>query len=329
MADTSVATGDAETAEQWARDLIMEAMKEAYWPRFMGKGPNNIIQVKTELEKSPGDKITFSLGMKLAGAGGSGDSMLEGNEEALQHYSDQVIIDQQRNAVRLEGKMTELRPAFDLRDHAKEALKIWLAEKIDQDIFDDLDGSPTRVLYQSTATSTATITSTMYFNLDIVSKSRTLSLKLAPKIMPLKISGREHHVLVMAPDCEFDLVNSDTEWRTSVRDAQTRGDQNPVFTGMLGLTMGTILHVHENISVTTNWGSGANVNGANNLFVGRQAGCFAWGKRPFWREKEFDYGNKTGFAVGAIYGHTKAVFNSEDHALIAVRTSRTNVAEQS
>ena len=74
----------------------------------------------------------------------------------------------------------------------------------------------------------------------------------------------------------------------------------------------------------TTWGAAADQSGATNMFLGRQAGLFAWGKRPEWWEKEFDYGSRQGFAIGAIYDMTKAVFDSVDHAVIEARTYRTS-----
>ena len=54
------------------------------------------------------------------------------------------------------------------------------------------------------------------------------------------------------------------------------------------------------------------------------AGAVAYSKERFWDEESFDYRNKTGFAVGTIFAVTKAVFNSADNALVALRTFRSN-----
>ena len=114
-------------------------------------------------------------------------------------------------------------------------------------------------------------------------------------------------------------------WIQAQREAQVRGDTNPLFEGSVGIWDGVIVHVHEDIAVAADWGFGSNLNGAFGIFVGRQAGAFAWGERPRWVEKDFDYANKVGFAIGAIWGVTKAVFNATDHAMFSIRTNRTSV----
>ncbi len=60
--------------------------------------------------------------MQLSGAGVAGDGTLEGNEEALTTYSDNIFIDQLRHAVRSAGKMTEQRVPFSIREEARAGL---------------------------------------------------------------------------------------------------------------------------------------------------------------------------------------------------------------
>jgi hypothetical protein len=50
--------------------------------------------------------------MQLTGAGTIGDGTLEGNEESLTTYSDAVVINQLRHAVRSAGRMSQQRVPF-------------------------------------------------------------------------------------------------------------------------------------------------------------------------------------------------------------------------
>jgi len=327
MADWNVATGNALAAQIWAKELILETPDMIMWSKFMGEGPNNFIVTKRELLKEQGDTITFGLARKLTGAGVQDDSALEGNEEVPDTYSDTVVLAQWRNAVRLQGAMSEQRSSYSQRDTAKELLKMWMAEKIDGDITVDMTTSPTRVLYQGTATGTDELTASDLFDLNLINKAKSLSRTLAPKIVPVQRGNRKLHLAVFHPDCEYDMQVESAVWAEAQLQAQSRGDDNPMWTDALGFWRNTILTSFENIPTASTWGAGSNLNGSENIFVGRQAGCFAWGKEPFWVEKEFDFGNKVGYAVGAIYDHTKVVFESEDHAVLALRSIRTNVAE--
>lgn len=82
----------------WSKRLNVEVLKSTWLTRFMGSSQSSIIQVKDELGKSAGDKVTFGLRMQMTGDGIQGDSTLEGNEEALVTYTDALYIDQLRHA---------------------------------------------------------------------------------------------------------------------------------------------------------------------------------------------------------------------------------------
>ena len=123
MATTSYATGNALAVKLFAKKLFQEALKQTYFSRFMGEGTNNIIQLKPETSKGAGDQVTFGLRMQLSGAGIQADGTLEGSEEALITYSDALIINQLRHAVRSAGQMSEQRVTFDVRDECRVGLQ--------------------------------------------------------------------------------------------------------------------------------------------------------------------------------------------------------------
>ncbi len=324
--DTEFLTGATETVKRWASDLWLELPEQVFWNQYMGKDANSIIQTKQDLEGQPGDKITFTLARQLSGAAVTGDSTLEGNEEAISFYSDDVTIDQYRNAVRLKGKLSERRTAFSQRQTAKTLLKDWLADLIDDSIFTALSTSPTatRAVYGGDATSTATIEATDYLTLALITKAKTKARKATPQIFPVKIDGGDYFLLVVSPDVIHDLKTADPAWAQAQREAQARGNSNPLFSGAEGIWDGVVIRSSVRVSVATNWGAGTNLNGAENLFLGRQAGAFAWGAKPSWTEKSFDYANKVGYSIAAIFGVTKAVFNSVDHGMLTVRTARSS-----
>ena len=330
MPDTEFLVGAVETVKRWAGKLIIELPREIYFGKFMKEDMNSIIEVKRDLEGKPGDVITFTLLRKLAGAGVTGDSTLEGSEEALSFYSDTVTLDQVRNAVRLTGRLSERRTAFDQRVAAKNVLKTWLAENIDDDVFTQLDVSPaaSRTIYGGNATSTATIGSDDTIDLQDIDRLVGIASKATPKLWPVRINNDNHYVLLLHTDVLYDLRQTTAQggWQLFQQQAGPRDyDKNPIFAGGAGMYNGVIIHAHEKIPTTTGWGSDALQPGASNYFLARQAGVFAWGSKPEWWEKEFDYGNKVGFAIGAIWDFTKAVYNAVDHGFIAVRTYRTNL----
>ena len=93
----------------WAKSTFSAGMQKSFFNKFTGNSPENIIQIKTELQKDAGDTIHIPLLMPLTGAGISGDNTLEGNEEQLIYRDFSVTIDQIRNGVRIKGRMEEKR----------------------------------------------------------------------------------------------------------------------------------------------------------------------------------------------------------------------------
>ena len=95
--------------EIWARDLFADVIDNLFFTQsgMMGKDDNNVIQIRPELSNKKGDTVTFGLTAKLSGDGIAGDSELEGNEEKISAFSEQVIIDQIRQATRNKGKLDE------------------------------------------------------------------------------------------------------------------------------------------------------------------------------------------------------------------------------
>ncbi len=87
--DTEFLTGDAATVQKWSARLWVELPRVIYWNRFMRENDMNaIIEVRSDLEKGPGDKLTFTLLRKLTGAGVTGDTTMEGSEEAFTTYNE-------------------------------------------------------------------------------------------------------------------------------------------------------------------------------------------------------------------------------------------------
>ena len=69
--------------------------------------------------------------MLLTGDGIEGDGTLEGNKEALTTYTDDVVINQLRHAVRSGGKMSEQRIPFSVREEARLGLQDWWRDRFD------------------------------------------------------------------------------------------------------------------------------------------------------------------------------------------------------
>jgi N4-gp56 family major capsid protein len=354
---------------------------------MMGTEDNNIVQLKDDLMKSKGDTIRYGLTAKLSGAGVTGDGELEGNEEQISSYSDTISINKKRFAVRLDGKLEEQRAAYDLRMDAKNKLSIRMQEFIERQIFLKLAGIGNTALTDVngvtvSADVTWSNTPTVITNTDeatgygarylsaaydptsatgdnrtmapvhvltpgLISNLRVKAFLANPQIVPLKINGKNYYVLFIHPWQAMDLKNN-ALFRQTLQTSQVRGDDNPIFTGALGVWDGVIIHEHEyvpflnvNGGLTNNFAGAAasisyNSNGSipttgtqgicRALLCGAQAIAFA--KCQYengWVEKDFDYRDKTGFATGLLGGIQKVTFNSKEYGVIALDTYATPI----
>ena len=141
---------------------------------------------------------------------------------------------------------------------------------------------------------------------------------------PIRVDGNDYYVMVIHPEVAYDLFELD-EFQQIQREAQVRGNDNPLFKGALGIYNGVVIHSHEGVNTFDN-GGGAAVKGARNLFMGAQAACFAESSDMMWVEKTFDYGNQLGISAAKIYGVDISDYNSKDYGVIQYVSARTDLS---
>ncbi len=355
-------------AQVWLKELNKDVMDGLYFTqrKMMGKDANNVIQIKDELSKQAGDRVVFGLTTKIGG-GVSGDAELEGNEALMNSYGMSCIIDQMRNAIRLTGKLDEQKVAYDMRMEAKEKLAIWKQEFIERQIFmklggvtevnltdvsgatysalaawsnssnpvptaDEAAGTGARYLCAD-ASGLDSLASTDILTTTLITRARVKAQLAGVKIQAIRVDGKDYYIMFLHPWQAADLKTAASSvWAQAQRDAQVRGDNNPIFTGSLGVWDSVILHEHEYVPTCQ---SGANFDTAGqaagarafrSILCGRQAVGFAECQNPNgWVEETFDYKNKVGFETGLIGGIQKTYFNSLDYGVITVDTGATDI----
>jgi len=367
MADTEILSANNSTVQKWSALLYKSVVKQLYFGRYVGTSEDSVIQKKTDLIKEKGDKISFALRRLLAGAGRFNDDAVETHEEALVFDDFLATVVLWGNGVRAKGKMSERRPAFSLKAEMQPALSDWMAEKMD--VYTTLalsglatglevDGSAiaavapstnrkwfggqtitevgTASVLEKTGTTDATIDSATdnLFGPKVISAIKRKAELATPTIRPAAtIDGKKYYVMLIHP-YQAKALKADGEWRSEQLHAAERGMSNPLFTGMLGVHDGVV--VHEYSRIETRLGAGGTTaseifeagdgcyNGiyvARALFLGAQAGVHAYAQYPGWYEKNFEYGRVPGVWTDVIMAIQKTVWNSEDYAVITVDTA--------
>jgi N4-gp56 family major capsid protein len=342
MATTSYGVNDSLAVKLWSKELSVEALKKTYVFNFIGRGADSLIQQKTETSKSPGDRVTFGLRMLPTGDGVIGDGILEGNEESLTTYSDNLLIDQLRHAHRVQGRMSEQRIPFNVREECKSSLSDWFAGRIDTAFANQICGNtavtdvrytggqatvaPTNIVYPNAARNTENlINSSDVFTLTQIDKAVEVARTLSPMIRPLKMNGRDYYVAFLHDYQVTDLRISTSagQWLDIQKAAMTGGmiDDNPILTGALGEYNGVLLYRWNRIPVAPSSSAAGAGNVRRAVLCGAQAAVMGFGQdnsetRFTWVEKLFDFDNQFGVAAGTIFGLKKTVFNSLDYGTV-------------
>lgn len=355
MADTDYQVNSPLAVKRWSSELMKEALKKTFALQFMGEDSNSIIQIKTELNKGAGDRITFGIRQQLAGGGVQGDATLEGNEEALITYTQNITIDQLRHAVRSNGKVSEQRVAFNVRNECRDGLADWWADRIDTWFFNQVCGHTAQADQRytglqattapdadhtvlgnigatvaagtvATAETSLSATTVARFHLGMIDRAVERAQTAVNTMRPVRVGSKELYVAFLHPRQITALrISAGTSQWNDIQQAAlqaSNADDNPIYTGAAGIYNQTIIHRSTRVPLVVGATAGT-LNVARGVLVGAQAACMGFGrghgKNTFdWNEELFDYKNKLGVEAGCIGGLVKTRFNGSDFAAITM-----------
>ncbi|MES2488548.1 MAG: N4-gp56 family major capsid protein [Pseudomonadota bacterium] len=332
----------------WSRDLWQGARDQMYLKKFVGSSSGSMIQRITELTKTEkGEQCIFQLVAELQDDGQTGDSDREGNEEAMQAFSQIINIDLLTHSVKNKGKMSDQRSVINFRETAKDRLAYWLANRIDQLGILTLSGIGYQYNTDGSARSSSAFPSLAFAadvkppsskralmfqggnllpsNTGAIAATDRLTYKAIVKakayanehyIRPLMADGKEYFVCLLRPG-SFAQLKQDPDYVRAVTNvAAKQGTDSPWFTGGTVTIDGIVFHEHRLVYTTKGiadggkWGAGGHVDGTRTLLCGAQAMGMADLGAPEWNEKDFDYGAKQGINVDKMFGLLKPQFYS-------------------
>jgi len=329
MADTRVSAG--LTVEQWDDKFFTEYLTENRYSSEMGTNENNIIQVKENLSKKPGDRINFALVNKLTQDAITGRDVLEGNEEDMASRSFEVAVTKRRNGVRV-AEIDEQFSSISLREAAKFTLKDWSlkdTEKLIERALASING--VALASASEAQRDAWLADNLdrvYFasgyagadhsagwdqldaTNDILTAADLSAMKLKaetranPLIRPVRSekSGR-HWYTVYAHPLAFRDLKLDTVITTAQRDVNIEMENERLFKGGDLVWDGMIIKNAFGLYGTSTYlleGASATDTVVPVYLCGAQAIGAAYAKRWTSKEQTFDYGDKRGVAIESI-----------------------------
>jgi N4-gp56 family major capsid protein len=335
----TIETTHGVSAEQWSNEVFGEYLGQNPFFNFMGTSSHNLIQVKEELTKAPGDAITVQLRAKLSGAGVTGSTALKGAEEDLVFYDQRLVVNTLRHGVMLRGEMSQKRVAFDLRNQAREALVDWASDRMRKDLISALTDTSigrvrARYLYGSTDSNWNSTHATALANVDAtndklttasISKAKRKALlegdrKVRPFIIKNGNKVEEVYVLFAHPYALRDLL-ADADFKALNTYIPSSMGDSVLVHGQKYKGMWDGVMIYECDMPIISAAGTAGINVAHNVLCGAQAAAIAWGKRTNYKEDADDYGHQNGFAIDEIRGMSKLVFSGADHGLVNIFTA--------
>lgn len=319
MALSSYGVNANEAVKLWSKRLFIEVLKYTNFADYMGTSTDDLLVVQEETSKGPGDRVRVILRRLLTGAGVQGDTTLEGNEEQLTTFTQDVSIDQLRHAVRSGGQMSEQRIPFSIREQAMAGLTDWWSDRLDVSIANQLCGNtaqadtrytgnnatlaPTtatsnnRIVFPDATNNTETLVQSNKVTQAITHLDRALSTAktATPFMRPLKTGKGSVYVYFMHPNTTRDLQTNATQgqvtWYQMYLNAMTGGkiEGNPlfktpgggdIFSRALGVYKNCVLT--ENARIPTTPGQSADASGGivyRNVLCAAQSGLVAFGQR--------------------------------------------------
>lgn len=332
----------------WSREVWQSARDQMFIKRFLGTSQNSMIQRITELTKTEkGDQCLIQLVADLVEDGVIGDNEREGNEEAMQAFSQIITLDLITHSVRNKGKLSEQRTTIKFRESGRDRLAYWLANRVDQLSFLSLSGisyafqnngaprvgSPFPGLAFAADVSAPSAKRSLMWDGTALAASNTASITTGYVISyktivdliayakehyvkPLMDGGKEYYVFLLAPGSLAQLKKDADYQRAVVATATKGGTDSPWFTGATVTVDGAVLHEHRLVYTTkgaasgSKWGAGGAVNGTRSVLCGAQALGMADIGPAEWDEKTFQYGSQQGINIDKMFGLLKPKFYS-------------------
>lgn len=340
MAQTYAVAG--LTPQIWDDEFFRDYVRSSRYKRYMGTDEASIIQVKEDLTKKAGDRVTYALVNELTGNGVTGNSTLKGNEERLNSRSHAVTVNVLRHAVVVDDWDVQ-KSVIDLRNAARVQIREWAMKQLRDSITsalgqidgtafssatnanrdtwygNNLDrlviGTGAAAAQGTFASAISAISTTHQLTPNTLSLLKRLAQAASPKIKPVYVKemDQEWYVAFVGPRAWRDLTedNPTTNVLTLAnRDARVRGVDNPLFTGDSLVWDGMILREIPEIAALPSAVASLGVAIEPVYLCGAQAIGLAWAQRTKSTTDVDDYEFLHGVGVQEIRGIEKLRFGT-------------------
>jgi N4-gp56 family major capsid protein len=322
----------------WDSDYFTEYVRNNQFSRYFGTSDSSMIQLKDDLTRKNGDTVVFPAVRRLIGAGVTGNTVLEGNEEILNARSLNVVVSLFRHAVAV-SEWDEQKSVIDLRNAARDALLVWDKEKMRNDIIFSLgaitaDGNvqvnygaataaqrnawmvnnADRVLFgHQIANAVSGVMATALLTIAnpgdkmtaaMLSLAKRRARMASPHIRPIRVNDDEEWFVVFLGSLAFRDLRADPVIIQSLQQGWTRGENNPLFSSGDLIWDGMVIREIPELGVIAGAGAGG-IDVSQNYLCGAQALGIAWAQRARSTTNVRDYDFFHGVGIQEIRGIAK------------------------
>lgn len=354
---TEFGVNDTLAQKTWSKVLYKASRDSCDIWKLVGKGPNAIIQLKDELQKGAGDKVTFGLKTIPTQDGITEGETAEGQGESISRFADSLYVNELlcNMASKSEDSIDAQRVPFDLREECKDSSAMWWSKRLSQSFFYQAcgytpatntkftglnattapagaTGSVRRILAGSNSDEqTLNSATTDVMSLDLIDEAVEAAKTGDNMVQPIMVDGQERYIFYMHTTQETQLRKNSTDgqWK-SIQQSLLAGGQsaqaNGLMSGALGVYGKCILRVSQDVTNGVHSSTGAAQTSVRRaVLLGRSAACIAMGNKfgpgKFrWNEELLDHKRKLEVSSMLIWGLKKAVFNSIDFGTVVVST---------
>lgn len=295
-------TSSALTPKLWDKLLHEQVQNKLVFKSLIGKDKgkegsldaevaNYPVVEKTQLNKEAGDQITMGMVRALyttdatigssnyqlvVNSGFTANEQMVDNEQKLAFYYLKALIANYRDAVLIQGKITQKRSPFDLNMTAKDRVSNALAKFLDDslmfavyagyspNVFRELGVSAAvpaahpNNLYGKDKSALTTLDTTDILDTDLL--ERVNVFRRINNINPVVFEGKDTVLLCVHP-YGLRTLRADSLWLSSTGRALPRSDQHPIFTGADGEWAGIYVKSVNQIETEYNY-AGLTISGS-------------------------------------------------------------------
>lgn len=314
MAFASFGVNDAMAAKVWSKLMVKAERDSLDIAPLMGDDDQAIIHVKHELEKGPGDRVTFGLRARGTQKGITEGQTAEGNAEALSLHSDAILINELgfNFGSMGEGTIDQQRVPAKLRDECKAACSDMWMDRKSVSFFNQVCGyTPANVesttsgsvytglnavtapngetglvrqIWASTHADDQSVTNADGMIASIIDRAVEAARTGSQMVREVRVGGQKKYVMYVSEGQATSLrTNSGVNgWLDIQRTALAGVDasKNPIYTGAFGEWNNTILKKSQDVTRGVNASTGASdADTRRAVLLGAQAAVCAYGQK--------------------------------------------------